>query len=132
MLFNNEMYEQFEKPNWAPPRWVFFVAWAVVFGPYIYSIVLAADQGAGESLTYVLFGLSWLIFILWLVFFRNRAPSVPSLLTIGALYLVVLALAILYALDTATYKGASLLVIPYILFNTFVLVLNIRLRQLNS
>ncbi len=109
------------KPSITPPNYVFPIVWAILFIMVAISLYFSWTSSRDKAKTAGVFGVNFLLNILWSVFyFGMRLPS------LAFLEIIFLWLSILWMLIT-TYrvsKKAFWLLIPYFLWVTFASILN--------
>lgn len=126
-----EWYAFINKPAFNPPNWVFAPVWATLYTLMGISAFLVWRKGLGTPCVrsaLMIFLLQLALNSLWsIVFFGNRS------IVGGLSVIVVLWLAILWAIIRfyAISRPAAALLIPYIVWVSFALVLNVALVVLN-
>lgn len=124
-------YRGLNKPNWNPPDWLFGPAWTIILGLAGWAGVIsweAAVTAADQQRILILFGVNFLLHLLWSpLFFIARRPD-WSLIEAFFLWGSVLSLAIGLAPYSMT---ASWLIAPYLLWVSFAILLNWKIVRLN-
>lgn len=126
-----EWYAFLNKPAFNPPNWVFAPAWATLYTLMGISAFLVWRKGLrtpGVRNALTIFLLQLALNSLWsIVFFGNRS------IVGGLVVIVILWLAILWAMIrfSALSKPAAVLLIPYIVWVSFALILNVAFVLLN-
>ena len=131
-LFSNMQsgfFSSLEKPPLSPPGWLFPVVWTLLYalmGIAAYRVYNSKAENRTGAL--VLYGLQLFVNFLWpIVFFRLQ--------NIGAAMAVLILLLVLVVLTTVQFikidRLAGLLLLPYLLWLSFALYLNIGLYFLN-
>jgi translocator protein len=122
-------YESLKKPVFQPPSWVFGPVWSVLYVMMGISISwIWMGRHALRTRAILVFSLQLIFNLLWsLVFFGLRLPGV------GLLVIVCLWGAIFYTIRLFSWMHlqAGLMLIPYILWVSFAMVLNIAIVLLN-
>ena len=127
---NTQIYESIVRPQFAPPGFIFPIAWTILYilmGISYYLIVTSEDTGYRKKSLYVYY-LQLILNALWsLVFFKFR------LFFIGFLWIVALIALVLYMiyLFAKANKIAAYLQIPYILWLVFAGALSFSIFRLN-
>ncbi len=125
-------YRGLRKPTWQPPDWAFGPAWTLILGMAAWSGALAweaASDAAGRLQVVGLFAANGLFHFLWSpLFFRLKRPD-WALFEVVFLWLSCLALIIGLA---GFSTGASLLIVPYLLWVSFASWLNLAIVRLNG
>lgn len=116
-------YDRLEKPSWNPPKWLFPIAWTILYAMIAFAGWLVwREAGPGE----------WLIPLgLWLLqlalnaawspaFFGLKRPGV-ALVVVSALWLAILATIIAFL---PVDFGAALLMVPYLVWVSYAAALN--------
>jgi tryptophan-rich sensory protein len=125
-------YRSLVQPAWKPPDWAFGPAWTLIFA-------LAAASGAKawwaapdarqREWLLALFALNGFLNVFWsLLYFRLHRPD-WALMEVGLLWLSVL---LLMAVTRRYSRGASLLLVPYLVWIAFAAALNAATVQLNG
>jgi len=122
-------YAALIKPGFSPPNWVFGPVWILLYalmGVAAYWIYISDDKRSKPALS--IFGLQLVLNVLWsVVFFGLRSP-LYGLMVIVLLWLSILATIVkFHEID----KRAGLILIPYILWVSFALILNLFVWRLN-
>lgn len=124
-------YATLIKPSIAPPNWVFFPVWTVLFIMMGISLFIVWKKGFQDhqvKAALSVFGIQLILNILWsAVFFGLRSPLA------GLIEIVILWVAILVMIQRfmRISKVAGLLLIPYILWVTFAAMINFLIWSLN-
>jgi tryptophan-rich sensory protein len=124
-------YRDLRKPSWNPPNWVFGPAWTVILAMAAWSGVSAwtnATDDPARVLILALFGVNIFLHMLWSpLFFAMKRPD-WALIEVPFLWLSIAAL----MLGVGRYSALAVwLLLPYLLWVTFAVVLNLRIVQLN-
>ena len=127
---NTQIYESIVKPSFAPPGFIFPIAWTILYilmGISYYLVVNSKDTQVRKKSLNVYY-LQLILNSLWsLVFFKFR------LFFIGFLWIIALIALVLYMiyLFSKSNKTAAILQIPYILWLLFALALSFSVYRLN-
>ena len=123
-------YRSLKQPPLSPPWWLFPIVWTELYalmGIAAYRNYNAKSENRRGAL--VLYGAQLLVNFLWpIVFFRFQNIGGAMALLILLFVLVVLTAAFFFRID----RAAGLLLLPYLLWVSFALYLNIGLYFLNS
>lgn len=114
-------YRGLDKPAWTPPNWMFPVIWAVLY----VLIALAAtriSQVPDNDLALGVWGLQITINTLWSGVFFGLHRMLAGAVIIAALWVTVLATA---AVFWGHDRIAALMMVPYLLWGTYALALNL-------
>jgi len=116
-----QWYQDLDKPGWTPPNWLFPVVWSALY----VLMALAATRIAaipGTALALGLWGLQIALNTLWSGVFFGLHRILAGAVIIALLWVVVLA-------ATLVFWGhdliAALMMVPYLIWGTFALALNI-------
>lgn len=124
-------YLELKRPWFTPPSWVFAPAWITLFVLMGFSFYLVWEKGFKERegrKALFLFFLQLALNILWsALFFGLRSPF-WGLVDIIILWAAILATALVFH-DIS--KKASFFLIPYLLWTSFALLLNLSILILN-
>jgi len=124
-------YATLEKPPFTPPHWVFAPVWITLFSLMGIALFLIGRRGLGERKIRVALGAfcSQLIFnILWSALFFGLRSPLAGLIDITVLWIAI-ALTIFYFFKIS--KTAGVLLLPYLLWVSFAVVLNVSIWRLN-
>jgi len=132
-LFNsasiNTWYLTINKPGFMPPGWAFAVVWSVLFvlmGVSLYLIWKEDIKKTKQALT--VFGIQLLLNILWSFFFFTLRSPLLGLIEIIVLWPAILLTIIKFYKIS---KTAAYLLIPYLLWVSFAIALNLSILILN-
>ncbi len=122
-----EWYARLDKPSWTPPNWLFPIVWAFLY----VSMAVAAARVAALPETGQAIGL-WTVQItintLWSgVFFGLRRMAAGGIIIAGLWLAVAATLVAFWSLD----RVAALLLVPYLVWVTLALALNVSVWSLN-
>ncbi|WP_291632730.1 TspO/MBR family protein [Clostridium sp.] len=124
-------YENFNKPSFSPPGWVFPVVWTILFflmAVAAYRIWMKGKSGEGVRKALVLYGIQLFLNFLWsIIFFRFRLYAIAFLELLLLLVFILLTTFEFYRID----KPAAYLMIPYIAWVSFAGVLNYTIWMIN-
>lgn len=126
----NAWFETLAKPEFMPPGWAFGVAWTLLYGlmGLALAFVMAARGARGRQLALTLFGIQFVLNLVWSpVFFA--AHQVTAALVIIVLMFVFAAVATIRFAKIRMV--AALLMLPYLAWLIFAAVLNYEVRRLN-
>jgi translocator protein len=122
-------YASLTKPAFSPPNWVFGPVWILLYalmGVSAYWIYTSKDKRAKAALC--VFGLQLVLNTLWsIAFFGLRSP-LYGLALIVLLWLSIVATIVKFH---EINKKAGLILIPYIIWVSFALILNLFIWRLN-
>jgi len=124
-------YENFNKPFFSPPGWVFPIVWTILFflmAVAAYRIWMTGKSGGDVTKALVLYIIQLFLNFLWsIIFFRFRLYAIAFLELLLLLVYILLATFEFYRID----KIAAYLMIPYIAWVSFAGVLNYTIWMLN-
>ncbi|MBK5240870.1 TspO/MBR family protein [Clostridium sp.] len=124
-------YENFNKPSFSPPGWVFPVVWTVLFflmAVSAYRIWMRGKSGVDVSKALTLYGIQLFLNFLWsIIFFRYRLYALAFLELLVLLVFILLTTFEFYRID----KTVGYLMVPYIAWVSFAGVLNYTIWMLN-
>ncbi|MDO8741158.1 MAG: TspO/MBR family protein [Candidatus Woesearchaeota archaeon] len=124
-------YAALQKPSFNPPNWIFGPVWVALFLLMGISLYLVWEKGIkakGVKTALIFFGIQLLLNMLWsIIFFGLRSPLYASI------EIIILWLAILFTIIKFynISKPAAYLLVPYILWVSFAVVLNISIVLVN-
>lgn len=123
-----ESYTNYVRPPLSPPGWVFGVVWPILYALMGYASYLVAEAPGDKKKPLTLYALQLAVNFLWpIVFFRFGSVGGALLLLI---VLWVLVLLTIRAFADVSERASDLL-IPYILWLSFALYLNLGIFLLN-
>ncbi len=124
-------YENFNKPSFSPPAWVFPVVWTILFflmAIAAYRIWVKGKSGEDVTRALFLYFIQLLLNFLWsIIFFRLRLYAIAFLELLVLLVFILLTTFEFHKID----KTAAYLMIPYIAWVSFAGVLNYTIWMLN-
>ena len=130
-MTSQSTYENFNKPFFSPPGWVFPVVWAILFflmALASYRIWMKGKSGEATQKALILYCTQLLLNFLWLiVFFRFRLYAIAFLELLLLLVYILLTTFEFYRID----KISVCLMTPYIAWVSFAGVLNYAIWMMN-
>lgn len=124
-------YENFNKPSFSPPGWVFPVVWTILFflmAVAAYRMWMKGKSGEDVSKALLLYGIQLFFNFLWsIIFFRYRLYAIAFLELLLLLVFILLTIFEFFKID----KISAYLMIPYIAWVSFAGVLNYTIWMLN-
>lgn len=135
LLVNNGfvIYNSLRRPAISPPLSAFFLVWCVLYllmgvSSYLISLKKNAQNEIDVYTCYVIYGLSLLLNVIWmLLFFKFRKFSIALtviLLIIAVIFSKIISLAKLS-------KTAAIIQIPYLFWSIFAAYLNLSIYAMN-
>ncbi len=122
-------YQFLTRPSWTPPNWVFGPVWTTLYVLMGISAALVWRTGKqGTRWVLTLFFAHLVVNVAWSVVFFGMHDPVSGLLIIKALWLLIVALMILFWRYSRT---ATYLLIPYLVWVTYATTLNLGIIMLN-
>ncbi|MBI3379409.1 tryptophan-rich sensory protein [Candidatus Gottesmanbacteria bacterium] len=124
-------YSTLQKPLFAPPRWFFGSAWTIFFLLMVVSVYLVWEKGIKnkkikDALVY--FSIQLILEFIWRFLFFDRHELLFSSVEIILLWFAVLLTIIKF---WKVSKTAAYLLIPYILWVSYIAFLNYSIFKLN-
>jgi tryptophan-rich sensory protein len=124
-------YQNFNKPFFSPPSWVFPIVWTILFfimAVAAYRIWMVGKSSVNVKKALVLYGIQLFLNFLWsIIFFRFRLYAIAFLELLLLLVFILLTTFEFYRID----KTSSYLMIPYIAWVSFAGILNYTIWMLN-
>lgn len=124
-------YAGLQKPDLAPPNWVFGPVWTtlyVMMGVSAFMIYRKGTKHKAVRQALAVFGVQLALNALWSILFFGMQSPLYGLVCIAALWLSIAAcIAMFWKLS----KPAAYLLVPYILWVSFASLLNFWIWQLN-
>ncbi len=123
-------YAALNKPQFAPPNFIFGPVWTTLYALMGISLVLVLEKAGKKkrNLIISLFGLQLFLNFLWSVVFFTGHQPVLALIDIIALWISIAALIILFKKFS---MSAAVLLVPYLLWVSFASLLNVSIVLLN-
>ncbi|MBU3101409.1 MULTISPECIES: TspO/MBR family protein [Clostridium] len=124
-------YENFNKPFFSPPGWIFPIVWTILFflmAVAAYRIWMTSKSGVDVKKALILYSFQLFLNFFWsIIFFRFRLYAIAFLELLLLLVFILLTTFEFYKID----KTAAYLMIPYIAWVSFAGVLNYTIWMLN-
>lgn len=124
-------FSTLNRPSFAPPNWLFFPVWTILFLLMGISAFLVWRRGMGESpvrIALALFGIQLALNVLWSVLFFGLKSPPAAFVEIIVLWVAILSTILSFARVSMT---AAMLLLPYILWVNFAAILNFYFWRLN-
>ncbi|MBI5844096.1 MAG: tryptophan-rich sensory protein [Deltaproteobacteria bacterium] len=124
------MYQQVNRPGWAPPGWLFGPVWTVLYILIAVSgwLVWINGKPGSRRLPMSLYTAQLLLNGFWtLLYFKLRLPWL-ALLDIAALFFIILACIFSFR---RVSPAAAVMMVPYALWTGFAAWLNFSIAKLN-
>ena len=124
-----ELFETVAKPPLAPPRWLFPVAWTILYilmGIASYLLYIADTEEGREAL--VLYGVQLFFNFFWSIIFFNLEAYWFALIWLFIMWIIILLLLIK---SKKVDERAFWLLLPYFIWTTFAFYLNFGIAVLN-
>ncbi len=123
------IYQNLNQPSFAPPGWIFGVAWTILYTLMGIAAYRVYDVGGNLSKNALVFyGLQLAFNFMWtIIFFRLGERGIAFSWLVILLALIIITTVKFYKVDNV----AGHLMIPYILWVSFAGVLNYAIWQLN-
>jgi translocator protein len=125
----SEWYVSLNKAPWTPPGWVFGAAWTTIMVFFAFYMAFAVAKVKNKQGILLLFGLQWILNVMWNPVFFYFHKVMLGLIVISALTLVVGLFLVRYWSDL---KAKSLLVLPYFIWLLIATSLNWYILQYNK
>ncbi|HUO75623.1 MAG TPA: TspO/MBR family protein [Candidatus Paceibacterota bacterium] len=131
MLSYQEFYAGLTLPNWAPPAWVFGVAWSIIYPLFIaatvYAVYLVTKKRMPNAVLWAL-GINWVANLLFTPIQLGLRPLWPASLDI------LLVLGSLAFIQWRVWRKSEVvfwLLVPYLLWGTFATALQLTITATN-
>lgn len=114
-------YLSLNKAPWTPPGWVFGAAWTTIMVLFAYYMAVLLDRHDNDRYVLVVYGIQWVLNVLWNPLFFNMHWMSTSLVVI-----ILLAGLIWYMLGRFVYctRGHTVLLAPYAIWMVIATSLN--------
>lgn len=128
-----EVYEQLQKPVFAPPAYVFPIVWTILYilmGIAAYKIYILKYENIDTSPAMFIYYIQLLLNFLWsIIFFGLRLYGLAFLELLVLMFFVILTIKRFYKRGG---KYPSLLILPYLIWIIYAGVLNFFIWMLNE
>jgi tryptophan-rich sensory protein len=126
----NAWYVALTKPALTPPGWVFPVAWTILYILLGLAVAMIADaRGArGRGAALGLFGAQLVLNLIWTPLFFGAHQVLAALGVIVAILVLTILTSFAFA---RIRKAAAWLLVPYMVWISFAMMLNLGIYQLN-
>lgn len=123
-------YDRLAKPSWVPPKWLFPVAWTVIYAMISVSGWMVWKQAglAGAALAFTIFGLQLVLNAGWSALFFGARRIDLALIDVCFLWAAIAANVAAFAPHSLT---AAWLLAPYLAWVSFAAFLNLVMLRLN-
>ena len=128
-----ELYEQLQKPVFAPPGFIFPIVWSILYvlmGIAAYKVYILKYEKVDTSSAMFIYYIQLLLNFLWsIIFFGLR------LYGLAFIELVILIIFIMITIKRFSAKGGkipALLMMPYLIWSVYAAVLNFFVWMLNE
>ncbi len=126
-----EMFQQINKPSFAPPGWIFGPVWTILYilmGIASYRIWMQGIEKREVRVALFFYGFQLILNFLWtIIFFGLQLMGLAFIEIITLLIFIIITAVRFYKID----KVAGYLLIPYILWVSFAAILNFSIWRLN-
>ena len=111
---SSDWYQTINKAPWTPPGWVFGAAWTTIMICYAFYLKSLIENVKSQSKTiYILYGIQWILNIMWNPIFFYFQYDVLALLAISALQVVLI---ITFLRHFRVQHYYNLLLLPYLIW----------------
>jgi tryptophan-rich sensory protein len=124
-------YQTLQKPAFTPPSWAFGPIWIILYalmGISFYFVWEARSAGKNIRRPTMFFSLQLILNILWSVLFFGFRSIIYGLLEVVALWIMVIITTVEFY---KVSKRAAILFLPYVLWTTIAMLLNLYILKLN-
>ncbi len=124
-------YASLVKPSFSPPNWIFGPAWTILYALMGISLYIVWKKGFNKKtkFAFYLFGAQLILNSLWsIIFFGLRSPLYAFIEIVVLWILILLTIVTFYRIS----KTSAMLLLPYIVWVSFALILNLSILQLNG
>jgi benzodiazapine receptor len=124
------VYGQLQQPTWAPPAAVFGPVWSTLYLLMAVAGWLVWRRGPSPAVrrALVLFGVQLMLNALWSWLFFGWRLGVPSVIDIVLLWVAIVATLVAF---WRIHRLAGALLVPYLLWVSFAMALNVAIVRLN-
>lgn len=122
-------YSSLQQPPFAPPGWVFPIAWAILYALMgISAYLIYRTDHPGKRCALISYGVQLALNFLWsIAFFRYESPEAAAVI----ITLLLAAVIVMILLFSRIRKSAALLNLPYLLWLLYASYLNFGVLILN-
>jgi len=125
----SDWYTSLNQAPWTPPGWFFGFAWTSIMVCFSFYMALAWNKVKSQKMLTILFGIQWVLNIIWNPIFFWGREFLLWLITISSLTILMTFFLIYYYRDL---KLISILVLPYVLWLITATSLNWYILFMNS
>lgn len=127
---NLDWYHNLNMPQFTPPDWLFMPVWAVLYLMIFASfwIAFTAKSHVQKSLAMIFFTMQLFLNFIWSTIFFTRRDVEGALIIIAIMWLFILLTIIEFF---KIRKWAAYLLIPYFLWTSYAMYLNLSIYLLN-
>lgn len=126
------LYENFSKPAFAPPGWIFTIVWTTLYflmGIAAYRIWIVGKSGENAKRALFAYVFQLMLNFIWpLIFFKWDLKAVAFFELLVLIGFIIITILEFIKVD----KKAAYLLIPYLLWSIFAAVLNYSIWMLNT
>lgn len=109
----SEWYASLSKAPWTPPGWVFGAAWTSIMICFAIYMAFAYEKVKNTKVLLALFGVQWVLNVLWNPVFFYFHQAAVGLAVISALTILIAVFLFRYRTDL---KLKSMLILPYFIW----------------
>lgn len=109
----SEWYASLSKAPWTPPGWVFGAAWTSIMICFAIYMAFAYEKVKNTKVLLALFGVQWVLNVLWNPVFFYFHQAAVGLVVISALTILIAVFLFRYRTDL---KLKSMLILPYFIW----------------
>ena len=124
-------YASLNKPNFAPPNWIFGPVWTLLYlmmGIALYLIIKDGINNTATKKAIVAFATQLTLNSLWSIIFFGLQSPLGGMMVITFLWLAIKTTIVLFRYQN---RLAAKLLYPYLIWVTFAALLNLAIWQLN-
>jgi len=126
-----EFYRSIHLPVWAPPQWLFGVAWGIIYPLFIVTTILTVWRAARGTVPWMmvwLLAVNWAANLLFTPIQLGLKPYWPASLDI---LVVLTTLAAFQYLAWQQFRPAFWMMLPYLAWGAFATVLQLTITATN-
>ena len=110
---SSEWYQTIDKAPWTPPGWVFGAAWTFLMICYAIYLAIVWKEKSLQKKNVALYAMQWILNVSWNPIFFYYHQDILGLTNLLLLSAVLFGTAML---NMKSFRAASLLILPYIIW----------------
>jgi tryptophan-rich sensory protein len=118
---SSEWYQTIDKAPWTPPGWVFGAAWTFLMICYAIYLAIVWKEKSLQKKNVALYAMQWILNVSWNPIFFYYHQDILGLINLLLLSAVLFGTVML---NVKSFRAATLLILPYIIWLCIAISLN--------